>query len=127
MSSTTSSANSAGSSAVGHTTRPRSPRLVGEALSAGAEDVHVAVGADWLVVTAERDWIGALEPSVFHKVLPIPGEPNSMFAEVLLTVFAQRVITATPDHTTVIKGKDVTPPDFPGTWARVIAFDRTRN
>ena len=101
--------------------------LVGEALTVGAEDIRVTVQSDWLVVTAERDWIGALDPSVFHRVVPIPGEPNSMFAEVLLTVFAQRVITATADHTTVVKGNDITPADFPGTWARAIAFDRTRN
>ncbi|MET8875092.1 hypothetical protein [Nocardia sp. NPDC004604] len=101
--------------------------LVGEALAAGAENVRVLTQPDWLVVTADHDWIDTLEPSIFHNVVRVLGEPNSMFAEVLLTVFARHVITATPDHTTLVKGDGITPPDIPGTWARAIAFDRPRN
>lgn len=107
-------------------------RLAGDALMLGAGRVEVSHDGCWWWVAADRDWMDA-NPSIsahdaFERIVPFPeAGVNSMRSEVLLTAFAERVVTVAEDGRECIKG-DVTDADpvwrvLPSAgWARVVAF-----
>jgi hypothetical protein len=86
----------------------------------------------WWVVVSDTDWIALLERrhhrDPFTSILPFPeAGPNSMHGEVLLTAFAEAVLTADREGPRVVKGQVA--PDDPiwsrlsgGTWSRAVAF-----
>jgi|SRR6516165_4135117 hypothetical protein len=90
----------------------------------------------WWVVASEVDWIAPLiKASVdeyFSSITPFPeAGPNSMHSEVLLTAFAQHVLTIDDKNHCIIKGSiDRSDPiwafleEDPScrSWKRVVAF-----
>jgi hypothetical protein len=74
-----------------------------DALPAGVSHL-----GEWWVIRSERDWLSADGPSslaAFSRILPLPGAgANSMRSEVLLTAFAECVVTAGTDGVSWIKG-----------------------
>jgi hypothetical protein len=98
--------------------------IVGEALRRGATDVRVRSERGWLIIEAERDWLGPLADRAFAGAVPFPeAGPNSMLSEVLLMAFAQSVVTATSSAHTIVKG-DSPGPLVDRTWSfeRAVAF-----
>jgi len=109
--------------------------IVGEAilLTKGQAQVTVFCVGTWWVVASDVDWIvnesGHTVEEVFSRILPLPqAGPNSMRAEVLLTAFAQDVITQGSDGQRVVKGSSLLgddlwpiPMSHQG-WKRVVAF-----
>lgn len=88
----------------------------------------------WWVVASDVDWIyGAGSPGldVFRRVVSFPeAGPNSLHAEILLTAFADQIITFGAGSHAILKGQ--IPPDDPifvlrashPDWNRVIAFQQ---
>jgi hypothetical protein len=83
----------------------------------------------WWLVASDHDWVGPSVIDYFHRVVPFPDAgPNSMRAEVLLTAFADDVVTFDAASHEVIKGMvDLAEPIFAlrkrhPEWKRVIAF-----
>ncbi|NEB94376.1 hypothetical protein [Streptomyces bauhiniae] len=99
-----------------------------EALTLGAEDVRIQRERDWLVVAADRDWLGPYGQEVFHTLTPFPEAGiNSVLAEVLAVAYSAGVATATRAGTRVIKGE--TAPHFRLSGqgsVRAFAFRRRR-
>lgn len=83
--------------------------LVRDALLLGANHARAMRATDWWLVLADRDWLGQAQGGardLFSRVVPFPEVgPNAMRAEVLLTAFAEEVVTFTPDFAEVIKGE----------------------
>jgi hypothetical protein len=85
-------------------------RILGDALYAGASECAVFRQDDWWIIASPTDWLGghnAYAPEdLFHRIVAMPeAGQNAMRGEVLLTAFAQNVITATPTECTVISGE----------------------
>jgi hypothetical protein len=87
----------------------------------------------WWVIASSVDWIGVKlglsVEDVFSRILPFPqAGANSMHGEVLLTAFAQDVVTQSDNERHVIKGNvptsdgvwDIINSD--SGWKRVVAF-----
>ncbi|MGW3958085.1 hypothetical protein ACWEKM_46200 [Streptomyces sp. NPDC004752] len=99
-----------------------------EAVTLGAEKVHIQSDGEWLTVSADRDWLVTRECEAFHAVTPFPeAGVNSMLAEVLAFAFSAGVTTATCNGVKVIKGGVASPagPVGQGT-ARLVSFSRRR-
>jgi hypothetical protein len=107
-------------------------RLAGDALLLGAGRVELSHDGCWWWVAADRDWMG-VNPSVpvreaFIRVIPFPeAGVNSMRSEILLTAFAEQVVTAADGARECIKGNvaDADPAwrVLPSScWARLVAF-----
>jgi hypothetical protein len=107
-------------------------RLVSDVLTQGGPVVEAIQANDWWVVASETDWIRILEckhsRDPFTSIVPFPEDgPNSMHSEVLLTAFAQDVLTTGCEGRRVIKGK-VSPSDpiwsrlSDRGWSRAVAF-----
>ncbi|MCA9039336.1 MAG: hypothetical protein KDA65_03205 [Planctomycetaceae bacterium] len=92
---------------------------------------------EWYIIAAENDWLANPkcfegEPEIqklFRSIIAFPewGD-NSMYGEVLLTVFAQQVVTWLSGERTIIKGDETeidelerVVNDHPE-WKRVVAF-----
>jgi hypothetical protein len=84
--------------------------IAGEAIRAGANNVHIFRRNHWLLIDSDMDWLREVESIVFDKIVPFPGAgPNSMFAEVLLMAFSKSVATASVAGVRIIKGVDAGP------------------
>jgi hypothetical protein len=86
-----------------------STNLVGDALLLVDKPVTALKQSEWWIVFCESDWI--LKKSdytieeMFSRIIPFPeAGQNSMRSEVLLTAFANDVVTTLDNEITVIKG-----------------------
>jgi hypothetical protein len=107
-------------------------RLVSDVLTQGGPDVEAIQTNDWWVVASAIDWISIQERQhardPFTSIIPFPEDgPNSMHSEVLLTAFAEDVLTTGCEGRRVIKGQ-VSPSDpiwsrlSDRGWSRAVAF-----
>jgi len=85
-------------------------QLVMEALFLGAHDVCVQHVNGWWLVSSSSDWLvessGEQLSILFSEIVPLPeAGDNSMRAEVLLTAFAQDVVTFRGRDLCVITGR----------------------
>ncbi len=108
-------------------------RILGDALYAGALECTVFRTNDWWIIASTTDWLSGHEDyapeELFHRIVAMPevGQ-NAMRGEVLLTAFAQQVVTATPTACTVISGEGSTDDGVwnlvstSPKWQRIIAF-----
>jgi hypothetical protein len=107
--------------------------IVGEVLLLGGSGTYTIRSGDWWMISSNVDWLAtcpdyAPEELFFHIVAFPEAGPNSMRAEILLTAFAQQVVTVSADHQAIIKG-DVSQDDnirrliasCPD-WKRTVAF-----
>ncbi|MEU6384123.1 hypothetical protein ABZ847_11200 [Streptomyces bauhiniae] len=99
-----------------------------EALTLGAATVQIQSEGDWLIVTADKDWLEPYGQEAFHAITPFPeAGVNSMLAEVLAVAFSAAAITVTRAGSTVIKGEGTPPSSRVGQNAvRAFAFRRQR-
>jgi hypothetical protein len=106
-------------------------RLSNDAMIVGAHSVHLAHDGDWWTVSADFDWLADKSRTVqdlFSGLIPFPeAGVNSIRSEVLLTAFAQDVVTIDASgNQVVVKGE--TPPRSGGNfdtsrpWARIVRF-----
>ena len=107
--------------------------IVGEVLLLGGSETCTMRSGDWWIISSNVDWLTtcpdyAPEELFFHIVALPEAGPNSMRAEILLTAFAQQVITVSADHQSIIKG-DVSQADniwqliaSRPNWKRTVAF-----
>lgn len=108
-------------------------RILGDALYSGASECAVLHQNDWWIIASTTDWLGGhaiyTPEDMFYRMVAMPeAGQNAMRGEVLLTAFAQHVITATPAACLVISG-EVSMDDEIWTlfskspeWQRMIAF-----
>ncbi len=105
-------------------------RLAGDALTLGATRTLVVHHDDWWLVAADFDWIKSPAISIrelFNRVIPFPeAGVNSMRSEVLVSAFADDVVTSNGGSSEVLKGvsaghESLSVPNDPS-WARVVAF-----
>ncbi|HZP84757.1 MAG TPA: hypothetical protein VFB21_24190 [Chthonomonadaceae bacterium] len=79
-----------------------STRLASDILSVSTRAVGILQYASWWIVASEEDWISKAQgeeniDEYFKRIVPFPeGGVNAMHAEILLTAFARKLITATP-------------------------------
>ena len=107
-------------------------RLAEDARILGARAVQTRQVGGWWVVAADFDWVGdgtsSGAPDVFSNVVAFPeAGVNSMRSEILLTAFADDVVTSDGTSTQVVKTSGTAAPhvrDFVphGPWRRVVAF-----
>jgi hypothetical protein len=99
-----------------------------EALTLGAENIHIHSDEEWLTVTADQDWLKSYEHEAFRAITPFPESGvNSMLAEILAVAFSTGVTTATRDGSMVIKGGVASPIHAVSqNAARTVAFTRQR-
>jgi len=107
-------------------------RLAGDALMLGAERVEVSHDGCWWWVAADRDWMGTnaavTAREAFERIVPFPeAGVNSMRSEVLLTAFAERVVTVAVGARECIKGNVADADQIwrvlpTAEWARLVAF-----
>lgn len=108
-------------------------RILGDALYSGALECTVLHKCDWWIIASTTDWLSGhadyAPEELFQKIIAMPeAGQNAMRGEVLLTAFAQHVITATPHGCMVISGDvssddevwHIVPPSRK--WQRMIAF-----
>ena len=88
---------------------------------------------DWWIISSNVDWLATCPDyapeELFFNIVALPeAGPNSMRAEILLTAFAQQVVTVSADHQSIIKG-DVSQADdiwrliaSRPNWKRTVAF-----
>ncbi|HSX83115.1 MAG TPA: hypothetical protein VLQ80_31725 [Candidatus Saccharimonadia bacterium] len=107
--------------------------IVGEVLILGGSETCTMRSGDWWMISSNVYWLKtcpdyAPEELFFHIVAFPEAGPHSMRAEILLTAFAQQVVTVSANHQSIIKG-DVSQandiwrllasrPD----WKRTVAF-----
>jgi hypothetical protein len=78
----------------------------------GATPFTVRVERGWWIITSEIDWLRAsdgIDLSVFSRIVPLPkAGPNSMRGEVLLSAFADAVLTVDGNglHWIVAEGRE---------------------
>lgn len=102
-------------------------RLAGDALTLGATRTLVIHQQTWFAVAADADWLdGSLD--VFRRVAPfVKAGVNSFRSEILLSAFADDVVTWDGGPMAVIKGDStgLSPirSSLSGSgWQRVVAF-----
>jgi hypothetical protein len=107
--------------------------ILGDALILTDGPVTVLHRGAWWLVVAEEDWMtrqssGSVD-DLFHKIVAFPeAGPNSMHSEVLLTAFAQDVITKDATTLCTIKGCVAEDDEIHGIlqsnprWQRGVAF-----
>lgn len=107
--------------------------VVSEALLLGGSETCTMHRGDWWVISSNVDWLATCPDyapeELFFRIVAFPeAGPNSMRAEILLTAFAQQVITASADQQSIIKGQASQADDIwqliasrPG-WKRTVAF-----
>lgn len=106
--------------------------LVSDALMVSKGRVTAFRNDKWWIVASDDDWLAGQNaidvPGMFYRIIPLPqAGQNSMRSEVLLTAFAQDVITFSPEGVSKIKGS--VPEDSPiwdlirrSDWKRIVAF-----
>ena len=107
--------------------------IVGEVLLLGGSETCIMRSGDWWIISSNVDWLATCPnyapEELFFRIVAFPeAGPNSMRAEILLTAFAQQVVTVSADRQSIIQG-DVSQanniwqliaahPD----WKRTVAF-----
>ena len=107
--------------------------IVGEVLLLGGSETYTMRNGDWWIISSNVDWLATCPDyapeELFFNIVALPeAGPNSMRAEILLTAFAQQVVTVSADHQSIIKG-DVSQADdiwrlivSRPNWKRTVAF-----
>lgn len=89
-------------------------RLVFDVIDLGALPVDVRRAEDWWIISASLDWLyaaGSTPERLFHNVVPFPeAGDNSCRREILLTAFADAVVTCGPEGVRWLKGSPATAP-----------------
>ena len=83
--------------------------IVGEVLLLGGSETYTMRNGDWWIISSNVDWLATCPDyapeELFFNIVALPeAGPNSMRAEILLTAFAQQVVTVSADHQSIIKG-----------------------
>jgi hypothetical protein len=107
--------------------------IVSETFVLGGGETCAVHRGDWWIIRSDVDWLGTHpdyppEALFFHIVALPEAGPNSMRAEILLTAFAQKVVTVGASGRLSIKG-EVAPTEeiwrliesYAG-WKRAVAF-----
>ena len=107
--------------------------IVSEIFVLGGGETCAVRRGDWWIIRSDVDWLEthqdyAPEALFFHLVALPEAGPNSMRAEILLTAFAQKVVTVGASGRLIIKG-EVAPTEeiwrliesYSG-WKRAVAF-----
>jgi hypothetical protein len=117
----------------GATTVDLAARIVSDVLILTEQLISVQHTADWWIIAGKEDWIARCSDrpieNYFRSIVPFPeAGVNSMHGEVLLTAFADDVVTATPGRMIAIKGV-IAENDMLWTlinalpkWERIVAF-----
>jgi hypothetical protein len=107
--------------------------IVGEVLLLGGSETYTMRNGDWWIISSNVDWLATCPDyapeELFFNIVALPeAGPNSMRAEILLTAFAQQVVTVSANHQSIIKG-DVSQADdiwrlmaSRPSWKRTVAF-----
>jgi hypothetical protein len=85
-------------------------KLVQDIALLGALPARVALDGEWWLVSADHDWLstasGAVPTEPFFRIVPCPQwGPYAFRTEVLLTAFAEAVVTAADACPTWIAGE----------------------
>lgn len=83
--------------------------IVGDALLLVNEPITALNQSKWWIVSCESDWLMNTSDytveEIFSRIIPLPeAGQNSMRSEILLTAFANDVVTILGKEITVIKG-----------------------
>ncbi|MFD3452863.1 hypothetical protein ACFWVC_11850 [Streptomyces sp. NPDC058691] len=98
-------------------------QIAAEAVLAGARDVHVSVGDEWIVIQADIDWLAGVEGDPFSSLTIFPpGGPGDSTREILAVTFSRGVVTASKSGVRVIKGDMAGPVKMAPARGRVLAF-----
>lgn len=105
-------------------------RLATEAMILGATSVQTSYRGDWWSVAADCDWLTDQKTTIeelFSQLVPFPqAGVNSIRSEVLLTAFAQDVVTTDMNEVRIITGvqpsESHSAPRALRPWARIIEF-----
>src|SRR5258708_5451158 len=109
--------------------KPRGPRfsarLLHDLIFLDALPARVERVTTWWLVAAKRDWLrspeGVLSKEPFHVIVSFPAAGHAAFrAEILLTAFADAVVTCDADGLDWIVGDEKKSP-LPGRWLSEIA------
>jgi hypothetical protein len=107
--------------------------IVGEVLLLGGSETYTMRNGDWWIISSNVDWLATCPDyapeELFFNIVALPeAGPNSMRAEILVTAFAQQVVTVSANHQSIIKG-DVSQADdiwrlmaSRPSWKRTVAF-----
>ena len=84
--------------------------IVSETFVLGGEETCAVRRGDWWIIRSDVDWLGthpdyAPEALFFHIVALPEARSNWMRAEILLTAFAQKVVTVGTNGRSIIKGE----------------------
>lgn len=93
---------------------------------------------NWWIVGSEQDWIKNIPDlsikEIFYKIIPFPkAGQNSIHGEVLITAFAENVITVNNSKIEIIKGNLKKEDEFlmllpsDNNWSRMVAFCMPNN
>lgn len=99
--------------------------LVAEAGRGGARTIQVATEDEWIIVTADADWLDGDVAAFTSPQLDPRGGPNSTRFEVALVAFCQAVVTAAPGDRVRSWPEGMAgsvPNDWFTTTGRIIAF-----
>jgi len=107
--------------------------IVSETFILGASETCAVHRGHWWIIRSDVDWLKThpdyTPEELFLRIVALPqAGPNSMRAEILLTAFAQKVITVETHGRSIIKG-DIAQTDdiwrliesYSG-WKRAVAF-----
>jgi hypothetical protein len=84
--------------------------IVSETFALGGGETCAVRRGEWWIIRSDVDWLVthsdyAPEALFFHIVALPEAGPNSMRAEILLTAFAQKVVTVDASRRLIIKGE----------------------
>lgn len=98
-------------------------QIVLAAMLGGASEAVLRRHGDWLVITADTDWLEEAGDGAFTDLGSSRGGPNGFSMEYVVTVLADSVVTATPGALRVLKGTPTGLPDLATlTTGRAVAF-----
>jgi hypothetical protein len=108
-------------------------QIVSEVLLLGGSEICTVRSGDWWLISSNMDWLGThpdyAPEAFFFRIVAFPeAGPNSMRAEILLTAFAQQVVTVSADNQSIIKGNVSQADDIwrliasRPDWKRTVAF-----
>ena len=107
--------------------------IVSETLVLGGGETCAVRRGNWWIIRSDVDWLEThpdyAPEALFFRIVALPeAGPNSMRAEVLLTAFAQKVVTVGANGRLIIKG-EVAPTaeiwqliEARSGWKRTVAF-----